>query len=250
MKKLTTTQCSKCGYHFANRGGNYKRHVNSCDGSYTPPIKNNKSHCKHCATEFDLSDKPKGWMANHSRWCDQNPKVEEYKQKLSSDMSGLRSHITPESRKRANEKIKQRHAEGAYKHVYEARKGKPGTPHTQETKDHLSKVQRGLKHRRLQRNIVYYKGIMMDSTWEVELAKRLDELEIKWIRPEEPLPWIDSRGLTRNYFPDFYLPDYDIYLDPKNPHAIKVQKEKVDYVVEKYGVKIISSLDECKNYSI
>ena len=35
--------------------------------------------CKHCKYEYNLSDKSKGWMANHSRWCDQNPKKNEYK---------------------------------------------------------------------------------------------------------------------------------------------------------------------------
>lgn len=29
--------------------------------------------CKHCNISFDLSDKPKGWMANHVRWCEHNP---------------------------------------------------------------------------------------------------------------------------------------------------------------------------------
>jgi hypothetical protein len=30
--------------------------------------------CKWCLCEFNLSDKPKGWMASHVRWCDKNPK--------------------------------------------------------------------------------------------------------------------------------------------------------------------------------
>ena len=34
--------------------------------------------CKHCKVEFDISEKPKCWMASHSRWCSENPKREEY----------------------------------------------------------------------------------------------------------------------------------------------------------------------------
>lgn len=36
------------------------------------------SICKHCHKEFDIYDKPKGWMANHSRWCTENPKRIDY----------------------------------------------------------------------------------------------------------------------------------------------------------------------------
>lgn len=34
--------------------------------------------CKHCLQEFYTGDKPKGWMANHSRWCEFNPKLKSY----------------------------------------------------------------------------------------------------------------------------------------------------------------------------
>jgi very-short-patch-repair endonuclease len=37
--------------------------------------------CQHCKNFFDVSDKPKGWIANHSRWCKENPKLQEYKEK-------------------------------------------------------------------------------------------------------------------------------------------------------------------------
>ena len=33
-----------------------------------------KKICKHCKMEFEIENKPKGWFANHSRWCDKNPK--------------------------------------------------------------------------------------------------------------------------------------------------------------------------------
>ena len=69
--------------------------------------------------------------------------------------------------------------------------------------------------------ISLYKGITLDSSWELELAKRLDDLNIKWNRPD-PLKWKDSNGLEHNYFPDFYLVDHNLYLDPKNPGAYKV----------------------------
>ncbi len=82
------------------------------------------------------------------------------------------------------------------------------------------------------------------------LAKRLDELNIEWVRPKEPIIWIDSKNDNRNYFPDFYLLKYDIYLDPKNPYAFEVQKEKIDYLLENFSnIKFITSLQDVQNYA-
>jgi hypothetical protein len=78
----------------------------------------------------------------------------------------------------------------------------------------------------------YYKGFEFDSHWEVSLAKMLDANNIKWIKPITAIAWMDSTGKSRKYFPDFYLPAFDLYLDPKNPYAIKQQQEKLTYVVQ------------------
>ena len=98
--------------------------------------------------------------------------------------------------------------------------------------------------------MIEYNGVMLDSTWELELAKRLDSLGIDWIRPE-PIKWIDGENVEHNYFADFYLKNYDIYLDPKNPYAIKAQKEKLKYLLTQHkNIIIIETLEECKNFSI
>ena len=199
--------------------------------------------CKHCKIEFDISDKPKGWMANHSRWCDSNPKKNTYKQ----NMKIARAGITEESRKKQSEGIKQAHKSGKYDHVvYTGFIGK----HSDETKQLIRKKALASKHRRLRKGVVYYKGVMLDSSWELELAKRLDYLCIEWIRPE-PIPWIDDEGIEHNYFADFYLPAYDLYLDPKNKHAIKVQERKLKKLLTQYSnIVILDSLDKCKTYEI
>lgn len=101
-----------------------------------------------------------------------------------------------------------------------------GKTHTDETKQILREKALASDHRRLKKGVVEYKGVLLDSSWELELAKRLDEQNIRWVRPA-PLKWVDDSGVTRNYFPDFYLLDHDIFLDPKNPHAIKVQSKKL-----------------------
>ena len=116
-------------------------------------------------------------------------------------------------------------------------KGKPNLswkPHTEKTKALISEKARNSNHRRLVKSTRYYTKkngdtILLDSSWEELLAKRLDALEIEWIRPES-ISWIDSSGKSRNYFPDFYLPEYDLYLDPKNPAAMLQQAEKIEWL--------------------
>lgn len=225
---------------------NIKKHENSCDGSYVPAATLTKNRtCKYCGNEFDITDKPKGWMANHVRWCICNPT----RNASVGMLIKARECITSKHRKSAGEKIKELHEQGVYKNVY-LKKPWLGKTHTEKTKNKIREKALASKHRRLRRKVVEYNGVLMDSTWELELAKRLDELKIKWSRPD-PIPWIDEEGITHNYFPDFYLEDYDIFLDPKNPHALKVQKKKIKMLLEQYNnIVIIESLEACKNYTV
>jgi hypothetical protein len=193
------------------------------------------SICKHCKTEFE-----KKAIANHSRWCDLNPKRSQY----NKDLSKARA---------AKKNFKNQYSYGATcsdETKEKLRIASTGKKHTEETKQIIREKALASPHRRLKKGTVEYKGIILDSSWELELAKRLDELEIKWVRPD-PIPWIDEEGVKHNYFPDFYLPEQDLYLDPKNPHAIKVQKKKLDILLTQYiNIVIIDSIDKCKQYSV
>ena len=201
------------------------------------------TNCKHCNMIF-ADDLKTSARANHSRWCDNNPKRKEYINTLSKN----RCNITEESIKKRGQSISKLHEEGAYNDWNTKRRGKPGRKHSDATKELMSKKARASPHRRLRKKMIEYKGVMLDSTWELYLAERLDELEIKWVRPE-PMKWSDREGKIHNYFADFYLPDHDLYLDPKNPFAIKVQKEKLDCLLEQYGnIYIIDSEDGCKQF--
>lgn len=68
--------------------------------------------------------------------------------------------------------------------------------------------------------------IILESSWEVEIARWLSESCIRWTRPKH-IPWVDSSGKRRRYFPDFYLPDYGAYLDPKNSYQAQIGEEKL-----------------------
>jgi hypothetical protein len=83
------------------------------------------------------------------------------------------------------------------------------------------------------------KLVSMDSTWEVIMAMRLDELGIKWERDENmKLPYLMRSGRKRNYIPDFYLPDHDVYIEVKG-YLTESAKHKMKSVLEVNDVKII-----------
>jgi hypothetical protein len=80
----------------------------------------------------------------------------------------------------------------------------------------------------------------MDSSWEVVLAEFLDVNSIIWIRDKKiHFKWIDPSGRSRRYHPDFYLPEYDIYLDTKNKYLIEKDRYKIDYVENHSNITIL-----------
>lgn len=248
MKKI----CSKCNNEFTTKGGNYKRHYDACDGSYVRWVKLN--NCKHCGIDFSHLNTSE--RANHSRWCDKNPKREQY----NKETARMRNGITEESRLKQREAIKQAHADGKYKDAakksIKTRRQKGNLCHNDETKELIRQKALASKHRRLVRSVREYVKkdgtiVMLDSSWEEALAKRLDDTGVEWIRPKEPIPYIASDGKQHNYFPDFYLPEHDLYLDPKNPAAMNAQKDKLDSLKKTiYNLVLIESLDGCVNFSI
>lgn len=60
----------------------------------------------------------------------------------------------------------------------------------------------------------YYKTFYFDSPFEIEIAKQLDTLNINWIRNTTRFYYIynDKR---RYYIPDFYISDYNLYIETK-----------------------------------
>lgn len=86
-----------------------------------------------------------------------------------------------------------------------------GKPHTTATKDLLSKRRIEFLKCNPHQNISWYNvtGIKVQGTWERDFAIRLNELSIKWTRKT-----LMFNG-HRRYTPDFYLPDYNVYVEIK-----------------------------------
>lgn len=120
--------------------------------------------------------------------------------------------------------------------ISQQRKGK-GHPHSDETKQKLSVIacNRLEKHSKYSKNVEYCPGVILESSYEVLVAQILDDLGIRWEKVRKGFIW-DDNGKTRRYVPDFYLPDSDIYLDPKNNFLVRKDTKKIDSAIQLNGI--------------
>lgn len=75
--------------------------------------------------------------------------------------------------------------------------------------------------------IQYYNGQKFHGGWEVLIAKHLDYMMVKWIRNSNSFEYV-YKGKTHLYFPDFYLPDNDMYIEIK---GYEVEKDRCKWSV-------------------
>jgi len=87
--------------------------------------------------------------------------------------------------------------------------------------------------------------VLLESSWEVRIAEKLDELEIIWTRPD-PIEWIDKNDESHYYYPDFFLTKYSLYLDPKNPYCMDQDEKKMKKVSEKIDI-MFGDIEKIKN---
>lgn len=203
--------------------------------------------CKHCKKEFEELSSPN--KANHSRWCTDNPKREEYTKNLAYARSSIKNP--------RNQFIK---AKDEGRVIVSTMKGKSSSrknyKHSKQVIETIRDKALSSGHRRLIKSTRFYTQIdgsqvLLDSSWEETLALRLDSLGIRWNRPTTPIKWKDTSGKFHNYFPDFYLPDFDLFLDPKNPYAVKVQSVKLEIIKTVIpNLRILTTLKECYEFTI
>jgi len=87
-----------------------------------------------------------------------------------------------------------------------------------------------------------YNDIVLDGTWEVIFAKYLDELNIKWIRPKKGYEYI-FEGSKHLYFPDFFLPQYNLYIEVKGYEREIDHSKWIAIIKLGYNIKIIKQSD-------
>jgi hypothetical protein len=234
-------------------------------------LKRNKKTCEICSREISLSN-----ISKHKRYHDKNPNKilikEEWKdedgnyncpycnkkyKKLGIGIHIFRKHTEQGKKiqrkktgtswnkgltKETDERVK-RNGEQISKSISGENNHSYGKKLSDERKQHLSKIakQRGIGGKTYKKIYKYKmicgKEIYMDSSYEIKVAEELDKNNIRWERPIS-MKWTDKNNKEHNYFADFYLIDYNVYLDPKNDFLIEKDKEKIELVKNQNDISI------------
>lgn len=72
--------------------------------------------------------------------------------------------------------------------------------------------------------------VKCQGTWEVALARRLDELVVAYVPHRGRWSYTTSDGSEHMYYPDFYVPMWDAYVDVKGSFWSEQQAQKFDYI--------------------
>lgn len=135
------------------------------------------------------------------------------------------------------------------KQYYETHVGSfTGKTHSDEYKKHMSDIaiQRQLGGFNMRKARILHKGVKLDSSYELSVAVSLDANGVAWERCER-FPYHYDDGSCHYYTPDFYLPEYNVYLDPKNDFLINnvneftgiTDIEKINRVEQENQIRII-----------
>ena len=90
---------------------------------------------------------------------------------------------------------------------------------------------------------IEYNGKTLKGSWELETAKYLDKIGMKWTNELEPFPY-EWNGKWHLYFPDFYLEEFDTYIEVK---GYKRDRDECKWkVVTKLIVIMQNEIDEIK----
>ncbi len=98
----------------------------------------------------------------------------------------------------------------------------------------------------------YYNEIWMDSSWEIMMATRFDELKINWERNNSIFfLWVDENNMKHKYYPDFYLPKFDKYIEVKGFWTIKI-RDKMNRVIKQnsFDLEILESVKTIKEWNL
>jgi len=107
-----------------------------------------------------------------------------------------------------------------------ANKGKSGKLHTEETKQLLSKLMKERytngwessscgRAKKYKYHSLVAGEIIVDGTWELSVSKYLDSIGVIWERNKTRFPYINLNGTTSTYCPDFWVDDWNSYIEVK-----------------------------------
>lgn len=95
-------------------------------------------------------------------------------------------------------------------------------------------------------NIFENSEVILQSNWELVIAKWLTAENIAWHRPKKRIKWFDTTlQKSRTYLPDFYLTKFNYFLDVKNPIKMEQDKDKISQLVKIIPL-FVGNIDQVK----
>lgn len=217
----TKVVCSICGREISKSNVTkhikaHKNHPERCEKEVIH-LDHDDLFCKYCGKEC----KNKNSVIQHEIRCASNPNRKDVIRK------GFNGKGKLPWNKGLSKETDERVLKASIKSSI-SKKGKPGHAHTEEfkKKQRDNALRNHLGGFNMCRGI-YYNGIKLDSSYEVSVAESLDSNCVKWERPGRFL--YHFNGVEHYYTPDFYLPEYNVYLDPKNDYLIDNINPRLGY---------------------
>lgn len=209
--------------------------------------------CKHCGKEINNN----GSLAVHEKYyCKFNPNRKPKKshfteylrqlrngevqkifgnQYIKAKLTGVPYVISEETRKKISENSKQQvwSEEKKIRHSISMRKAVINHPLSYSAHNVCGRTKK-----------INYNGKKLTGTWELEVAKFLDRKGIVWTNIIKPFQYVWENKI-RSYFPDFYLPEYNLYIEVKGN---KTDRDEAKWsvvenlmIIEKDGIKQLKS---------
>ena len=175
--------------------------------------------CKYCKKECKNNNS----LRNHERLCKSNPEhqLTWFANKEWQKRKGTNQYIKAKQEGKPIPKYPKRSSPMLGKHLSE------------ETKRKISKSI-SLNNHGGRCKWYNYNVINLQGTWELAIAKKLDQFSISWIKTKEKryiLEYIDDNKKLHSYNPDFYLKEYNYFLEIKG-HWWGKDKRKMELVME------------------
>lgn len=185
--------------------------------------------CKFCNKECKNDNS----LRNHERLCHSNPDRQE------------RTGGKPKGTLPWNKGLTQRDAPSLARPRQKGKKfGSAITGHSEETKKKIS-AKLSVNNKGGRSNWYEVAGQKVQGTWERDIALKLEELGVKWQKLKtnrDTLEYVMDDKI-RHYTPDFYLPDYDVFLEIKG-YWWGRDKEKMDIVLSTHTDKKICIVEK------
>jgi len=175
-------------------------------GSVKTNLNSLKNHQRLCKNN---PDRQKTWLEQqYENGSQPNFFTDEHREKLKEWGKKGRikqGDLTEETKTKISVKIKKLHNTEEYKKAQSERMKKvvKNNPDSYSKKNISGRVKN-----------IEHSGYIFKGNWELEVGKFLLDNNIKFEQPENPIPYFWNND-WHLYFPDFYLPDFDKFIEVK-----------------------------------